>query len=118
MEKLGQIVIGVFLALFIFLITFSAIEGTLGNYIPWFQNAQTNVLRQTNQYQTSTQSGLLTLDSSYRKLQAEIDGTTNPSLKQDYLSQQRVIQEQMKEQASTLYASQIPPSVLSDINQP
>ena len=118
MQKFGEIFLGLLAVILTALVIFVFVEETLGNYIPWFQNARTNVLHQTNQYQLSAQSGLITLDTAYRRLQTAIDSTSNPQLKQDYIRQQRAIQEQMQEQASTLRPSQIPPSVLNDIGRP
>ena len=118
MQKFGEIFLGLLAVILTTLVIFVFVEETVGNYIPWFQNARTNVLHQTNQYQISAQSGLLTLDSAYRKLETKINSTTDPQLRLNYIDQQSVILEQMQEQASTLRPSQIPPSVLNDIGRP
>ena len=117
MDKFLIVVLGLLTTFFVGLVLFVSFEGVFGAYIPWFQNAQTNVLHQTNQYQLSQSSGLMTLDQAYRRLRVKIQEAQDPNLKKALEAQRKAIFFQMKQQAATLSPSQIPLPVAEDINQ-
>lgn len=117
MDKFLVVVLSLVTTFFVGLLLFVSFEGVFGAYIPWFQNAQTNVLHQTNQYQLSQSSGLMTLDQAYRRLGVKLQEAQDQNLKRALEAQREAIFFQMKQQAATLSPSQIPLPVAEDINQ-
>jgi hypothetical protein len=77
-----------------------------------YQNQQTNITRQTNQYRTSTQQHLIVLMASYGDLDAKAGQYAgSPAAVQGFRDQQRAIVLEMRQQAATMEPADVPPEV-------